>query len=268
VAGDTNSVIDIFVHDLLSGVTTRVSVATDGTEENMCCSGHAVISANGRYVAFGSSSTNLVNTDTNGQMDVFLHDTQSGETTRVSVASNGTEANNKSGDDGIAISADGRFVEFSSWATNLVSGDTNGNEDIFLHDTQSGATTRVSVSTAGLEGNKHSTNPSISADGRYVAFESFSSNFVIGDQYQSPDVFIHDTQTGITRRISGGMNGTEANGGFPNISADGRYVTFNTQASNIVSSDTNGKLDGFLHELEAFVAMKYVYLPIIVRNAP
>ena len=162
----------------MPGNTTRVSVASDGTQSNNS-SYNPSISANGRYVAFESEATNLVRGDTNNFRDIFVHDRQTGQTTRVSVASDGTQANGHSYDP--SISADGRYVAFASLANNLVSGDTNDQQDIFVHDRQTGQTTRVSVASDGTQASGHSFNPSISADGRYVAFVSSASNLVGGD---------------------------------------------------------------------------------------
>ena len=171
-----------------AGDTTRVSVASDGAQGNGY-SYHPSISADGRYVAFESYATNLVSGDTNGYIDVFVHDRQGGGTTRVSVTSDGAQGGTGSWNP--SISADGRYVAFMSAASNLVSGDTCCS-DIFVHDRQSGQTTRVSVASDGAQGNNHSWYPSISADGRYVAFHSYASNLVSGDTNSAPDVFVHD----------------------------------------------------------------------------
>jgi Tol biopolymer transport system component len=245
VAGDTNDLQDIFVHDTQTGQTIRVSVASDGTESDNRSFG-ASTSADGRYVAFYSEATNLVSNDTNGFWDVFVHDTQTGQTIRVSVASDGTEGNNDSFT--AAISADGRYVAFWSYATNLVSDDTNGFADIFVHDTQTGQTIRVSVASDGTEGNDDSIfTASISADGRYVAFYSEATNLVEDDTNGFADIFVHDTQTGQTIRVSVASDGTEGNDYInrPSISADGRYVAFESYASNLVPEDTNGYNDVF-----------------------
>ena len=165
-------------HDGPWHVIQRVSVASSGVQGNgrSCCPS---ISADGRFVAFASEASNLVPGDTNGAWDVFVYDRQTGEITRVSVASDGAQGNGDSG--GPAISADGRFVAFYSSASNLVPGDTNGVEDVFVHDRLTGQTTRVSVASDGAQGNDLSWQPSISADGRFVAFASRASNLVPGD---------------------------------------------------------------------------------------
>jgi Tol biopolymer transport system component len=152
------------------GITERVSVTSNGGQGNGDSSTPS-ISADGRYVAFGSTANNLVTGDTNGYGDNFVHDRQTGQTILTSVASNGTQGNDWSSGHPV-ISADGRYVAFSSNASNLVIGDTNGYADVFVHDLQSRQTTRVSVSSNGTQGNNDSWMPSISADGRYVIFPS------------------------------------------------------------------------------------------------
>ncbi len=252
VSGDTNGVRDVFVHDRQTGTTERVNVATGGGEANNG-SYTPAISADGRFVAFYSDATNLVSGDTNGTIDIFVHDRQTGTTERVSVATNGDQATG--GDSfGPAISADGRFVAFESDATNLVSGggDSNGNRDIFVHDRQTGTTERVSVATGGGQADSGSFLPAISADGRFVAFQSTATNLVSGDNNGDPDIFVHDRQTGTTERVSVATGGTEATGYSysPAISADGRFVAFYSYAADLVGGggDTNGKADVFVHD--------------------
>jgi Tol biopolymer transport system component len=247
VSGDTNSYEDVFVHDWQAGQTTRVSIASNGVQGNSDSTGTS-ISADGRYVAFSSQSSNLVSGDTNSYEDVFVHDRQAGQTTRVSIASNGIQGNGNS--TGTSISADGRYVVFTSFASNLVGGDTNNSGDVFVHDREAGQTTRVSIASNGVQGNSDSTGTSISADGRYVAFSSQSSNLVSGDTNGAIDAFVHDRQTGQTTRVSIASNGTQGNGGsgFTSISADGRYVGFHSLANNLVSGDTNGAIDAFVHD--------------------
>jgi hypothetical protein len=228
------------------GYTERVSVASDGAEGNLA-SHSSSISANGRYVAFASEASNLVPGDTNNYcetdgdgtpddncMDVFVKDRLTGETTRVSVASIGIEGNNSSGDP--AISADGRFVAFISMASNLVAEDSNSyDQDIFVHDRQTGETSLVSVSSTGIQQYVWSYSPAISADGRYVAFQS--DHLVEWDINYFDDVFVHDRQTGETTLVSVSSSGEQGNndsGYMISISGDGRYVAFNSNASNLV----------------------------------
>jgi len=228
-------------------VVQRVSVASDGAQGNGDSFGGS-ISGDGRYIAFESRASNLVAGDTNGKQDIFVHDRQTGQTTRVSVASDGAQGNGDSGQ--AVISADGRFVGFYSLASNLVPGDTNGVEDVFVHDRLTGQTTRVSVASDGTQGNGPSWGPSISADGRFVAFESRASNLVPGDTNDTTDVFVHDRLTGQTMRVSVASDGREGNSysWLARISADGRFVVFTSDASNLVPGDTNGTWDVFVHD--------------------
>ena len=253
VAGDTNSRGDIFVHDRLTGETSRVSVASDGTQGNNFTH-YPSISANGRFVGFFSGSNNLVADDTNGKFDIFVHDRQTSKTTRVSVASDGTQGNNSSPFySPPSFSADGRFVTFASAASNLVTEDTNGASDIFLHDRLTGETSRVSVASDGTQGNNFTHYPSISANGRFVGFFSGSNNLVADDTNGKFDIFVHDRQTSKTTRVSVASDGTQGNNSSPfysppSFSADGRFVTFASAASNLVTEDTNGASDIFLHD--------------------
>ena len=197
-------------------------------------------------VAFVSKATNLVAGDSNNVADIFIHDGQTGATTRVSVSSAGDQANGASSDP--AISTDGRYVAFVSAATNLVAGDTNGVRDVFVYDRQTGATMRVSVGAGGNQANAASSAPSVSADGRYVAFASLASNLVPGDTNSASDVFVRDRQTGVTTRASVNDSGLQGNNSSwePSLSADGRYVAFTSQADNLITDDTDGTADVFV----------------------
>jgi len=247
VAGDTNGASDIFVHDRQSGTTERVSVGSAGVQGNGYCYS-ASISADGLTVAFQSYSSNLVAGDTNGFGDVFVRDRQSNTTQIVSVGSAGTQGNDESYSS--LISADGRYAVFVSYATNLVIGDTNGSQDVFLRDRQSGTTERVSVDSAGAQGNGASFPSAINPDGRYVAFQSYATNLVTGDATGFGAVFIRDRQSHTTDLVSVASAGTQGNADsyFPLISADGRTVTFYSSATNLVSGDTNGTNDAFVRD--------------------
>jgi len=243
VSGDTNATSDIFRHDTQTGTTTRVNVDSTGTEANGT-SIQPAISSDGRYVVFRSNASNLIGGDTNGTADIFRHDTKTGTTTRVNVDSTGTEANGTSQTP--AISADGRYVVFKSSASNLVIGDTNGRIDIFRHDVQTGITIRVSVDSAGVEGNNSSTLPRISDNGRYVIFSSDATNLVSNDTNSAPDIFSYDTQTSTIIRVNVTSTNAEDNpsgkgDGNPAISGDGRYVVFDTDGTNLSpGGDGNG----------------------------
>jgi Tol biopolymer transport system component len=254
VTGDTNGFQDIFIHNLKTGEIKRVSVHSTGAESNHD-SYTPAISANGRYVAFTSGASNLVPGDDNGAEDIFLHDLKSGTTQLVSLSSEGIAGNNFSSDP--VLAAKGRFVVFSSDASNLVPGDTNGVGDIFIRDLKTGTTKRISVDSSGNQGNAYSASPAFSANGRFVAFVSAATNLVAGDNNGLEDVFVHDLKTGVTARVSISSAGEEASisgydpmdycagawfsiySGSPSISADGRFVAFDSDACNLVEGDTN-----------------------------
>ncbi|WP_420629722.1 hypothetical protein [Candidatus Leptofilum sp.] len=250
VSGDTNDRDDIFVRDTQTNTTSRASLSSTSAEADSD-SQNPAISGDGRFVTFESSATNLVGSDTNNARDVFLHDRQTGQTTRVSISSGGSEGDGESRFP--AISADGRYIAFRSAATTLVPNDTNNEYDIFVHDTQTGQTTRVSIASDGTEANDYSTDLDISADGRFVTFDSVATNLVSNDTNSRRDVFVHDTQTGQTSRVSVASDSTEGNWNseYPAISADGRFVTFSSEATTLVADDENGTTeDIFLHDTQ------------------
>jgi len=247
VPGDGNHSEDVFVRDRQSGTTERVSVDASGGEADGA-SLAPWISADGRYVAFESTATDLVAGGGNGMLGIFVRDRQSGTNERVSVAPNGAEANT------IcfltSMSPDGRFVVFYSRADNLVPGDTNGREDVFLRDRQAGTTELLSVDSSGTPGNGDSVWGATTASGRFVAFGSAATNLVQGDTNSFMDVFVRDRIAGTTERISLGAGGIQGDGNSsePAISADGRFVAFSSLATNLVAGDTNFQIDVFLRD--------------------
>ena len=234
--GDTNRVSDVFVHDRQTGETTRVSVDSRGRQANGGSSAPS-LSADGRFVGFGSYGSNLVDGDTNQEIDVFVHDRQTGETTRVSVDSRGRQANGGSGI--AALSADGRWVAFHSFASNLVDGDTNGTLDVFLHDRLTGRTTRTSLTEKGRETNGPSRDPTISADARFVAFESYASNLVSRDDNGSVDVFVRDR---------GGADPSNALGGPQRPNVEGRIMGWLRRGWDGLVSETRARAEAFMLE--------------------
>ncbi|MBL8860344.1 MAG: PD40 domain-containing protein [Planctomycetes bacterium] len=244
VPNDTNGVSDIFVRNRDGGTTTRVSVDSTGVQGNGASSDPAV-SADGRYIVFASVSSNLVAGDTNGKIDIFLHDRTLGTTGRLSTDSNGLQGNGDCGRPD--ISADARFVVFHSLSSNLAPQDTNSTQDVFVKDRLTGITNCLSIDGSGVCGNAFSGNPAISAGGRYVAFHSAATNLVTGDTNGAVDVFVRDRGTFTTTRVSTSTQDDE--GDFasqtPSISADGRYVAFSSAATNLVPADTNNLFDVF-----------------------
>ncbi|MGQ0845163.1 MAG: hypothetical protein ACT4QF_13630 [Sporichthyaceae bacterium] len=326
VPGDFNHKRDIFLRDTRSAKTIRVSVSSTGRQANSA-SFNPTISDDGRYVVYDSFASNLVPDDLNRQGDVFLYDRVKRTTTRIGRSHDGGELNGQSGfgvisGDGTTIafestagnlleggagsttqiwaydrakdtfdlvtktflneragggsgnaslSRDGRFVAFSSQASNLVPHDVNLTEDVFVRDRRTGVTRRASVNSLGGESNAQSTEPSISADGRYVAFESRATTllgvdptgqdapkslvnpdgiFDLSDTNFVPDVFVHDLATARTERVSVAGDGAQATADSygASISGDGRYVAFVSLANNLTPGDTNNVREVFLHD--------------------
>jgi Tol biopolymer transport system component len=226
--------------------TTRVSVRSGGAEGDGR-SGNQSISGHGRFVAFTSNATNLVRGDTNGRSDVFVRDRKTARTSRVNLSSTGHQGNRNNGP--TSISADGRFVAWISNSTNLVHGDKNGQWDVFVHDRTARKTTRVSVSSTGDAANRKSDDPSISANGRFVAFRSRARRLVRDDTNRDWDVFVRDLKTRTTTRVSVNSTGAQVNdrSGHPSISGSGRLVAFDSKAA-LGRGDTNGAADIYVHD--------------------
>jgi Tol biopolymer transport system component len=245
VQNDDNGYEDLFVHDRVTGTTRLVSVRSNGTQANAAPGNidPGSISADGRFITFGSTASNLVKDDDNAVADVFVRDRVAGTTTRVSVSSTGDEANGSSRDP--SISGDGKYVAFTSDATNLFGSDGNADQDIFVHNMKRGTTRRVSVSSADEEADGFSSSASISADGRYVAFDSFAENLIANDTNDVSDVFIRDRKRRTTERVSLTNAGAEGNSSseYPFLSANGRFVAFQSSATNLVGNDTNATTD-------------------------
>lgn len=292
--GTAVGVTHIYLRNVQTNTTSLISRDSSGVA-GAGNSTQAKISSDGRYVTFASDAANLVSGDTNGTRDIFRHDLQTGTTIRVSVASGGAEANGFSR--APSITADGNMIAFHSAASNLVGGDTNGVNDIFVHTVSNGSTVRVSVASDGTQASDPSAsnfqigsiNPSISSTGRFVAFASLANNLTDGDsagQYSTNDanraldIFVHDRDVGetgnydtagnlettmVSRNRFGmqtirvlGVPSTAAADIFPAISADGRWVAFPSdaerasglahEATNRISRDTNGFRDIFIHD--------------------
>lgn len=269
VPGDNNSTLDVFLRDTCLGApsgcmpqTLRASVGSTGVEGNGD-SDLPAVSATGRFVAFRSDSSNLVPGDTNASPDVFVRDTCLGagaactpQTLRVSQSTQGVQGNIASGNDRPAISADGRYVAFSSNAwTLLATPDTNARSDIFLHDTCFGApasctrsTVRISDTVQNVEGSGASLAPAMSPDARFIVFSSTSSNLAAGDLNNLADIYLRDTCIGASgctqsiTRISLTPEGQEPNGGNvdPTVSADGRFIGWTSFAMNLVGTTMGG----------------------------
>lgn len=249
VPGDTNYSADVFVRDRVQKVTERVSVGTGGVQAiggNDPYSSVPAISSDGCDVAFESHATDLFPNDNNQSSDVFVRHRCEDLTERVSVALGGSDADSWSNDPD--ISADGQFVGFQSSASNLVMLDENDVADVFVRDLATQQTERVSIASDQSEADAASAEVAVSADGRYIAFESHATNLVESDLNHVRDVFIRDRLAGLTERVSVAREGAEANGRSiqPAVSAHGRYVAFMSKASNLIRRDTNGVNDVFV----------------------
>ena len=269
-AGSAHLVVDVLGWfppsiDLPPGVTSLVSATASGRSSTTGWAEGGEVSADGRFVAFDAEANDLVSGDSNGVIDAFVRDRVTGVTERVNVSSAGAQAIGGASF-GPALSSDGRFVTFTSSATNLVAGDSNGMDDVFVRDRQTGVTERVSVATGGAQGSNGVANQArISDDGRYVVFSSSMTNLVPGDTNGQYDVFRRDRQTGTTVRVSVGQAGTQmlGAGAFqPSISADGRRVTFTSAASNLVDGDSNAVSDVFLRDLTAVTTTRMSVSPV------
>jgi Tol biopolymer transport system component len=262
------------------GVTRIESLSSTGEPADASANGPS-LSADGRFVAFESKATNLVSTDTNGELQIFMRDRVRRKMTLVSVSSTGKAGNGPSDD--AFVSGGGRYVTFESAATNLVPGDTNAAPDVFVRDVVDGWTERVSVSSEGAQalqepptewgdataervlynpqgGGDITMSPTMTPDGRYVAFQSKAFNLVSGDHNHTLDVFVHDRVTRVTERVSvsssGGERGQDTNyvrndnedNMTPSISGNGRFVMFRTSAANLTAGDDNLSHDVFVHD--------------------
>ncbi|MCB2187327.1 MAG: VCBS repeat-containing protein [Deltaproteobacteria bacterium] len=265
VTGDTNNASDIFRHDLVTGETIRVSVAHDGSEANSNSS-HCAVSLDGRTCAFQSWASNLLaSLDDNGAMDIFVRDITGGSTTRASLDAAGSDPNQSSKSPG--ISADGRYVNFSSESTDMISGGTNGQEHVYLHDRVTGQTVLVSRNSSGAEGDGPSFFDRNSAaswgGGRYVCFSSTATNLVDNDDNGTCDIFVRDLQAGTTTRVSVAPDGSQADGSSSAglVTPDGAYLIFQSGAANLVVGDTNGFDDIFRKDLATGAVIRVSLAP-------
>jgi len=263
ITGDGNESRDIFVHDRAIGYTSRVSEPSGGGNALWPCplcgchcpapleggleggSCDASISADGRYVTFESSACNLDWGEGDG---TFLHDRVTEETTRLVVDNGLVRPSCWSA----SISGDGRYVACVSLASYLVANDTNNANDVFVRDRLAATTWCASMGVNEATGMGSSGSPSISGDGRFVAFESYASNLAPGDYNGTSDIFVYDREANETTLVSKNGNGQSASGASRNpcLSPDGRYVSFESSASDLVADDGNGCTDIFLHDRE------------------
>lgn len=244
---DTDAVRDILVVDLRKGTALCASVSSAGVKADGD-SDDPVLDRRGKRVAFASLATNLVDADTNGLQDIFVHDVKSGETLRVSVTSDGTQADGSSGQP--SISSSGRLVAFASDATNLVAGDDNGASDIFVHDLLTGVTQLASDAFDGAPADGDSVLPRLSGNGRRLGFISEARNLVPVDGNARRDVFLRDLKTGAIEMVSVASDGSVADGHSDtlSLSATGRRIAFDSRAQNLDPADLHVGLDVFVRD--------------------
>lgn len=255
VPNDTNNNQDIFLFNRQTETTTRISLGMGGAEANGNSS-YARISDDGCIVAFLSSADNLVPNDTNGRGDVFAYDCMTGLIERISVASDGSEADNGGGIP--AISGDGEYIAFTSTSTNLDPIATGTiDSHVYLAKRGGGNVSLITKAPDGTIADWSSYAPVVSDDGRFVAFHSLASNLVPTDANGRTDVFVYDSMTGATALVSVDSNGIQGSGGQPfssdgaayaAISGDGRYISFMSHFPNLVPNDTNGFADVFIRD--------------------
>ncbi|MEW6996885.1 thrombospondin type 3 repeat-containing protein [Colwelliaceae bacterium BS250] len=244
---DTDTLPDIYVYDRQSDTVELVSKSTAGVKGNGWSS-YPSLSGDGRYVAFRSHSTNLDAADTDTAGHIYLYDRQDEVIELVSKNKAGVKGNR--GSTTSFISGDGRYVTFSSSSTNLDAADTDTREDIYVYDRQDDVLELVSKSTAGVKGNYDSRKPSISADGRYVAFYSMATNFDAADTVIGHDIYVYDRQDDVLELVSKNTAGVVGNGPslYHSISGDGRYVAFSSSANNLDATDTDDVRDIYVYD--------------------
>jgi Tol biopolymer transport system component len=253
-AEDTDATSDVFVRDLQTNTTTLVSRASGAGAKSNADSFTPSISANGRFVTFASNASNLSPDDTDGATDIFVRDLQAGTLALVSRASGAAGAKGTSGSAAPRISADGARIAFSSNAPNLDPDDPDAAPDVFVRDVRAQTTTLVSRAADGGASNGDAFSPTISADGRFVAFGSSATNLHPDDTDAITDVFVRDLLTGTTQLASraGGSGGPKGNGfsDEPAIAGDGHSVTFVSNATNLHPDDTDVIDDIFVRDLQ------------------
>jgi hypothetical protein len=249
VPNDTNGEVDLFLYDRTSLTLERVSVGRGGVQGDLS-SRLGDVSADGRFVVFGTVARNLLIGETGGGYRTLLRDRLADTVENVVVDAAGvSRADPGSSVAGPTISDDGRIVAYGYVGNELLPGDSNNVEDIYFYDRQMRRTQRVSVSSAGIGANGRSHSPFLSADGRYVGFASAADNLVPGDTNGQEDIFVYDTVTGTIARVSIGTGGVQLSRPSyeGSISADGRFVVFHTFAA-ADPLDTNSEVDVYLHD--------------------
>ena len=251
--GDNNNTYDIFYRDLASNTVSLVSVNSAGTGTGNGYSDYPAISADGRYVAFGSYASNLSPADTNARFDIYRRDMVAGVTALVSANGGGVAGNNSCGND-IFISGDGRFVAFESYDTDLAPGAVFFSQEIYLRDMVAGTNRLVSVNNSNVAASSTCYLRGLSRDGRYVLFESYAGNLFTNDTNFRSEIFLRDTVSNVTMLININLAGNAPGNDYaqlPALSSNGRYVTFISLATDLVAADKlPGVYDVFVRDLQ------------------
>lgn len=261
VAGDTNNQRDVFVTDQFLNLTVRIVPDAENGPQGNAASFNPVVSPDGRFVAFRSYATNFLDAgvDTNGQPDIILFDrmfnafSQFDRINEGRVGGNVTQSNSEDPNSTFALSNNAEYAVFDSTGSNLVPGDSNARYDVFFRNRTANprTTTRISVGTGGVQANGNSIRPAISANGRWVVFESDASNLISDDTNGKSDIFLWDRDNpSAVVRVSVDSSGSQSNGHSrtPRINSTGRYITFWSDANNLVDLDTNNQPDIFVHD--------------------
>ncbi len=247
VSGDTNGLWDVFVYELATGNTSLVSIASDGGQANKA-SWVFGISGDGRYVLFASDADNLVPSDTNGKRDLFVHDRETQQTTRASLATGGEQLDGHSGITGITssnqMSADGRYIIFQSSSTNAdLSQDSIGG--YYLRDREANTTKLIDpviCNSIWLEG-CITHFAALSADGKYLAYNAYYEHYADQGVPNGRGWYLYDVENDSHSLIAEGLLGD------PSISADGGYVTFTCiSCSGLLAGDPNYYLNVYVYD--------------------
>jgi Tol biopolymer transport system component len=252
VPGDTNGVFDVFVRDLVAGTTERVSLGAGGAQADAQSFEFVRISGNGRYVLFTSEAGNLAPNDNNGTTDVYLRDRTLGTTSLIDKTPAGFAGDY--GADDSWMTPDARFIVFASYSDNLVAGDLNLSTDIFLADRTTGTLELVSVGNGGVPANWGSAHPTVSHDGRFVAFTTNATNLIPLDVNGNVnDVYVRDRVLGTTVLASVSSSGEqgESGGDLLTFSSDGTWLIYSSDSTNLAATDTNAFSDVYLRDTSA-----------------
>ncbi len=248
---DPGADTDVYRRDLLTGITELVSVNDTGDDGANAAVTEAIISENGRYVAFVTTANNFGPPDAGADQDIYIRDMDFGFTQLASVNAFFTDGGNGASY-APKLSPNGRYALFTSEADDLAPPDTNEAADVYIHDRFLGFTRLVSVNAAGDDaGNGASGEGSLSVDGRFVAFTSAADDLGPADANSAPDVYLRDLALGFTELVSvnaAGTDGGDGPSGEPLVSESGRYVAFASRATDLGPADGSAAVDVYFRD--------------------